>query len=262
MEQQISSEVISLAEETSSIDDTNESIDDIVENAYLEVALDDLNKNENSKTSSRQKFLSDCVLVTKEISDISKKVTLDYGEGCETRRENMVSGKIIIDFSFDIENETVTIDYSFDNFFFNDNKVEGTVHKVRKKENGDGLPETLINREITITWEGGSQSSVSAERKRVMIEGSDTDYWGDNVFEITGTRVLTKRNGVVKTSTIIEPLIRTMACRFITSGVLKIEKNDNEFKFDYGDGSCDSKGFVIKNGMTKEIQIKRRRFKN
>jgi hypothetical protein len=97
------------------------------------------------------------------------------------------------------------------------------------------------------------------ERTREWIEGSDNLIWSDNVFSITGKLTITKRNGDLRTSTIIEPLIKNMACKFLVSGLIEIEKNDKLRSIDYGNGECDDLVTLTSNGKEYEIHIRRQK---
>ena len=54
-----------------------------------------------------------------------KTVTLDFGDGCELRNGNFVSGKIIMTYERDPEAASKMITYSFEDFYFNRKNVEG-----------------------------------------------------------------------------------------------------------------------------------------
>lgn len=262
-DEQMASTDLEASYEVSELDLVNEGINDIVDNAYTEIELfavakEDLSKEEQI-SKQKDRFLSDCVTISVEMTESHKEVTLDYGDGCTTKRDDFLSGKIIMKIVKESETPSKSIDYSFDNFYFNGVNVQGTVNKVRMRQNEDGLPEAHIVKDLTVTWEDGNQASLQSDKTRVMIEGAGNFYWGDNVFKITGTRTYTKRNGVVRTSTIIEPLIRNMACRFIVSGTVEIEKNETTKTLDYGDGECDAKATVTMGDQTVEILLRKRR---
>lgn len=259
IDENLSATEMSDAYETTDIDDVSENIDDIVESAYFELASNSFSKSTDSKIQENQRFLSDCVTITKVITAQNIEVTLDYGEGCTTKKEDLLSGKIEMIITTDILEKSVTIDYSFVNFYFNGKKIEGTVNKVRIKSNNDENPRAVITRDIKIIWEDDSYALVMGERTREWIEGSDNLIWSDNVFSITGKLTITKRNGDLRTSTIIEPLIKNMACKFLVSGLIEIEKNDKLRSIDYGNGECDDLVTLTSNGKEYEIHIRRQK---
>lgn len=244
--------------ETTEIDDLSENVNDIVENAYLELDNNNLLKSEDSKTQNNNRFLSDCVTITKVITSQNIEVTLDYGDACTTKKGDVLSGKIQMLISLNIEDKSTVIDYSFDDFYFNDKKIEGSVNKIRTRSNENGNPQAVINSDIKITWEDASSSLIKGERKREWIEGADNLSWGDNVYSITGNWTISKRNGNIRTSTIVEPLIRNLACKFLVSGIVEIEKNDTKKILDYGDGECNDLASLTVEGKTYEIHLRKR----
>ncbi len=251
------SQKLTSAKTQTEIEDVSEGINEIIENAYFDIENNTALKS-NTDKNSQERFFPDCLTITKVITDNYKKVTLDFGEGCTTRNDNFLSGIIIMEISYNNGDQIVNIDYSFDNFYFNNKKVEGEVHKLRMRDNGNGNPQAIINRDIKIIWEDDSFISIKGERTREWIEGFDNDFWGDNVFLITGTWTLTKKDGTVRTATVIEPLKRKTACRFLVSGVVEIKNNDNALTLNYGNGECDSLAIVTIGDKEYEIQLKKR----
>ncbi len=258
-DEEFNSLVIEEAQEIAEIDDTSENINEIIESAYLEIATSDFFKSSEYKSQQDKRFLSDCVMITKELKDGYLEIVLDYGDGCTTKKEHEAQGKIIIHVDPSIENLTVNMTYSFDDFYINDKKIEGSVEKLRSRSNNIGNPQSQVTRNIKIIWEDGAYATIEGQRTREWIDGNDNDLWGDNVFSITGNWTITKRDGTVFTSTIIEPLIRTLACRFITSGLVEIKTNGELSQLNYGDGECDDMVTISKDGKSYEIHIRRKK---
>ena len=259
IDENLSATELSDAYETTDIDDVSDNINDIVEGAYFELANNNFSKSGDSKSNKNNRFLSDCVIITKEITPQNIEVTLDDGDSCITKKEDVLSGKIQMSISADLVDKSVTIDYTFDNFFFNGKKIEGTVNKVRSKSNENMNPQAVITRDIKIIWEDKSYALVQGERIREWIEGADNLFWADNVFSITGKWTITKRNGDIRTSTVKQPLIKNMACKFLVSGVIEIKKNDKLRSIDYGNGQCDDSAMLTFNGEDYEIHLRRKK---
>ncbi len=240
------------------IEDISESVNDIIENVYYDVDNDIATKEVDDKINEEQQFLPDCLTITKVITDGHKNITLDYGDACTTRNDNFLSGKIIIDIINNDEINTVNINYTFDDFYFNYKNVTGEVHKIRIRENENGNPQAIINKDIKITWEDGSFVTIKGERKREWIEGFGNHFWGDNVFLVTGTWMVTNKDGNVRTVTVIEPLKRKMACRYIVSGEVEIQKGDETMVLNYGNGECDDLAIVTIGDREHEIHLRKR----
>jgi len=247
------------AQEIAEIDDTSESINEIIESSYLEIATSDFFKTSEYKNQQDRRFLSDCVLISKELKEGYVEIILDYGEGCTTKRQHEAKGKIIIHIDPSIETATVNMTYSFENFYINDKKIEGSVQKLRSRTNANGNPQSQITKNIKIIQEGGAYSTIEGQRTREWIDGQGNELWGDNVFSITGNWTITKKDGTVFTTTIIEPLIRTLACRFIITGLVEIKKADTMSQLDYGSGECDDIATITKDGSSYEIHIRKKK---
>ncbi len=258
LDNEIASKDLDKAITQTEIEDVSEGVNDIVENAYLEIENNNASKSDDEK-NVEQTFFPECLTITKVISDNHKSVTLDYGDGCTTRNDNFLSGIISMEISYNTDDQTVNIDYSFDNFYFNNKKVEGEVHKIRMRKNENGYPQSVINRDITITWEDDSFVSIKGERTREWIEGFENDIWSDNVFLVTGTWTIIQKDGTIRTATVTEPLKRVMACKFLVSGEVEIQKNGESLTLNYGDGECDDLAIVTIDGTEYEIHIRKRR---
>jgi len=259
IEEESLSQEIENAYTQTEIENVSEGVNDIIENVYFDIDDYESLKSSDTKDTDEQKFLPDCLTITKVITASKKIVTLDYGDGCTTRNDNYLSGIIIVEFNFNFDDGKVVIDYTFDNFYFNYKKVEGQVHKVRTRKNENGNPQAIINSDLKITWEDESFVTIKGERKREWIEGLGNYFWSDNVFLVTGTWTITKKDGTIRTATIIEPLRREMACKFLVSGIVEIQKNDVAFTLNYGDGECDDLGIVTIDNKEYEIHLRQRR---
>ncbi len=242
------------------IDDVSEGINDIIENIYFDIENQVASKNEASKSTSILKFIPDCVIITKVITGNTKNITVDFGDGCTMHNGNVLSGKIIMDITFNGGELKAIIKSSFNNLYFNGNKVEGVVTKTLTVVNG--IPEANINSDIKIIWEDETFATITGERKRVWIEGFGNLHFGDNVFLVSGNWTITKKDGTVRNVSTVEPLRREMSCRYIVSGIVKIEQGDKEITVDYGDGECDDLAYALIDGRTIEFHIGQHRVRH
>lgn len=241
------------------IDDVSEGVNDIIENVFFDFENKSKSKNEVSKTSSVFKFLPDCVEITKVMTGASKSIIIDYGDGCTMHNENILSGKIIMDLTFNIGELKVIINASFDNFYFNGIKVEGNI--ISNHTISSGTPVSIINTDIKIIWEDGNYATISGERKRAWIEGFRNLDFGDNVFLVSGNWIITKKGGTARNVSIVEPLRREMSCRYIVSGIVIIEHGDKEITVNYGGGECDDLATALINDREFEFHIGRSQFR-
>ncbi len=250
---------LEIATTQTEIDNVSEEINDIGESIYLMYGNTIASKDSNTKYEIQGRELPECLTISKIITFDKINITLDYGDGCSNNNDNYLSGKIMLAIGFNIGEKSISIDYTFDNFYFNGKLVEGEMHKTKQKMNDNGNPVTTITKNIKITWEDGAFVTVQGERQREWVEGFGNKIWGDNVFSITGTWKTTRKNGIVRTAKITTPLIRKAACKFIVSGIVEINKNDKIITIDYGNGECDNLAMGYSNGKEYEIQLGKRK---
>ncbi|MDY7395666.1 hypothetical protein UMM65_10465 [Aureibaculum sp. 2210JD6-5] len=238
------------AETEAVIDEVSDETSVIIEEAYQTV------ETPTTKSTALERYIPDCVTITKVITQNMKTVTVDFGEGCELRNGNFVSGAIIMEYEKDPEAATKMISYSFRDFYFNRKHVEGGGSILRERMNDNGNPQSTKTFDVTVTWPDDSFAKKEGTKMREMIEGQGTKAWGDNVFLITGNWKFTKKNGTVLSATVTEPLRRELACKFLVSGVIELSKNENNALLNYGDGSCDDLATIsINGGEEREIHL-------
>jgi hypothetical protein len=239
------------AESEAEVDQVSEETSSIIEEAFL------MQEHPETKTHPiTDRYLPDCVTITVVIVQNMKTVTIDFGDGCELRNGNFVSGKILLEYENDPEAASRMITYAFENFYFNLKNVEGGGSILRERSNENGNPQSTKTFDITVTWPDGMVANKEGQKVREWIEGYDTHAWGDNVFLITGRWKFVKKNGTELTAFIIEALRRELACKFIVSGIIELSKNDNNAVLNYGDGECDDLATVsINGGEEREIHL-------
>ncbi len=249
------SEVLSTAELNTSdeIELISEEVTTLAEDIY---ASDEISFF--SKSIFTSDYLPDCVTITTVITDTSKEKTIDFGDGCELRNGNVLSGIIILSYLKDMEAATKTLNLSLENFTFNRVAVEGSAAIVRMRSNENGNPQSVAEANFDAKWPDGDTVEYAANRTREWIEGYGSGFWGDNVFLISGMATYKGKLGNLFTKTIVEPLRREMACRFIVSGIVEVSRNDATASLDFGDGSCDAVGvFTYPDGTTEEVFLRR-----
>ncbi len=232
------------AETEAEIDKASEGVSAIIEEVYLGEEFPELTKTH----PITDRYLPECVTITIVLTQNMKTVTIDFGDGCELRNGNFLSGKIILEYEKDPEAATKMISYSFDNFYFNRKNIAGGGSILRERSNENGNHQSTKTFDITVTWPDGLFASKVGVRVREWIEGQGTPAWGDNVFLITGNATFTKKNGTVLSAEVVEPLRRELACKFLVSGIVNLTKNENTGVLNYGDGACDDLATISING--------------
>ena len=236
------------AEEEAEVDKISDETSIIIEEAYL------MEESPELKSNATDRYLPDCVTITVVLVQNMKTVTIDFGDGCELRNGNFVSGKIILEYERD-PGVSAMKSFEFDGFTFNDKSVEGSGSILREKANENGNPQSTRTGDVTVTWPDGTFANKNGTKVREMIEGQGTSAWGDNVFLITGNWNFTKRNGTELSATILEALRKELACKFIVSGSVELQKNGNTAVLDYGDGACDDLATVTIGDVVREINL-------
>lgn len=246
---------IEVAQAIADGDEVAEGITDLVDQLYVE---DGMMGNRMEFSS----FFPICGIRTVkwDTAELMKTVTIDFGDGCTLANGNIVKGKVIIVFNKNRDLLLHTITVSYNNFYFNNKKVEGTTFVERLLANANGNLQSTVKIDLKITFADGLFIERKSERVREMIAGSDTlGIWGDNVFLVTGKWTTVFRNGDIYKGEIIIPLRREMSCQFLVSGSIKVQRNDRIATIDFGNGACDNKAtFTNDNGDVKEILLGKR----
>jgi hypothetical protein len=186
------------------------------------------------------------------------RITIDFGTGCTARDGKTRKGKIITEYSNSLIIPGATATTTFDGYYVNDIKVEGT-HKVT---NGS----TANNRSFTVEVDGklsrenGNFSEWNSTKTIAQVSGLGTPWVpADDVFEVTGSA-----NGAVKiadklyewNTKITNPLSKQFECRYIAKGTIGLYKNSTLVaELDYGQGDCDNKATVTVNGAQAIITL-------
>jgi hypothetical protein len=262
---------ISCQKDTSTVEQSGINIadDDAVSDAVFEdiysttdnagIILDQLVKGGDSKSTIVLADSCPSITITNpETGTWPKIITVDFGAGCSGLYDNTRMGKIIIEVTgprLEIGSKrTVT----FDNYYFNDIKVEGikVVENIGYNDN-QNLVFSVKLTDGKLTLPGGKFIERSFNHQREWIAGLLTrNIWDDECL-ITGTANGTNLEGVGYNNTITTALHWKRTCFFIVSGVVKIQREGKEdVEINYGTGDCDAKAVVTRGGESKEILLR------
>lgn len=186
-----------------------------------------------------------------------KTVTFDFGGGI-TKNGVTRKGKIIAVYTDRLIKPNARVDITFENFYINDVKIEGTKSIVNngKNANGNFTFAVIINETRKNVSKG--QLIFSANRNIEWFKGEDSETSLDDEFKITGNS-----NGVTfknknYTTNITKALVKKVGCKFIVEGTIEISIKDKLKKtLDYGNGECDNVATLTINGNSKEIILKK-----
>ncbi|HEY1869965.1 MAG TPA: hypothetical protein VGG71_02850, partial [Chitinophagaceae bacterium] len=161
--------------------------------------------------STYSHLLSPCATVTINTTVTPKQLTIDFGStNCLCYDGKYRRGKILVSFTGLYREAGSSHTITFDNYYVNDYKVEGTQTVVNNGPNAAGNLSFNININSTITDTTGKQLTYTSTRTREWVGGENTtglDGWQDDVYSITGTASGTSFNGTAYTANITSPLI-------------------------------------------------------
>jgi len=249
---------IDLADDDAVSDAIFEDIWNTVDNASIIV---DGFKGDDSKSVTVLADSCPVITITRPTQGLwPKTVTVDYGAACAGvfDNENTRSGKIIIVVTAPRLEKGSKRTVTFENYFFNGIKTEGT--KVFENMGLNANQNVVISIKLTsgkMTLPNGKKIERSFDHQREWIKGILTrNIWDDECL-VSGTASGVNINGVAYKNTIITPLHWSRACRFIVSGVVKIEREGVEpIEINYGTGDCDAKATVIRGTESREILLR------
>lgn len=211
----------------------------------------------SSSLESSLNLTGNCAIITKDT--IAKKITIDFGtSNCLCNDGKQRRGKIYVKYTGPYKQTSSVRNITFDNYFVNDNKLEGTKTITTVLGFNNSIPEwniqvngqvTMSNNQGIITW--------TSNRTRKMISGKDTPMWTDDVYTIEGTASGVSARGVNFSSSITTPLRKEIGCRWIVSGVIEHTPEDKPIrKINFGDGTCDDKAIVTVKNRDREINLR------
>ncbi len=176
-----------------------------------------------------------------------KTITIDFGDGCIGPYGRVRKGKIIVVVSNIVTSPEYSRTITFNNFFIDDFKIEGTktITKAGKTESGNPLF-TISLVEGKITSPEGKVVTKEYNRTREWITGYDTPrFRWDDEYMVTGSSSGINRNGNSYSRLIVLPLHVKNNCPWVVSGSVIISGTGYpDATLDYGDDTCDRKATI------------------
>jgi hypothetical protein len=196
------------------------------------------------------------ITVTPNDTTYPKTITIDFGDSCVGLDGKLRSGKIVLHLTGPIRKPGSVLTITFVNFYVNHIHLEGTKIISNLSENG-AVKFTVQVVGGNVTFPSGRGYKYESFKYKQQIAGMDTRIVRDDVFQITGWANVTFHSGVEIKFETIDPLIKKVACPWISDGTLKIQINDRVLKLDYGfphNGDCDNKALLTwNNGNSQRI---------
>ena len=263
----ITSEDVALAQDEVYMDALYSEVDNLVEGSLSTL---DLNNYQPGSLKSTEDMV--CAIVTVDPFDgitFPKVITIDYGEGCTVIFKNdtiTYKGQIIIALTDRYYVPGAQRIITFNDFYINGTKIEGTRTITNLGQNEDGHLEvqvTLANGKITFedgTW-ATRTSSILREWVRKEDRLEDTLYitgssFGINVLGEEYVREITEPIMMVHCYEYNYRWVRVDGTITITNSVKGVTT------IDFGDGSCESAIVLKKRGERHNLifRFRHRRF--
>lgn len=187
--------------------------------------------------------------------------TINFKDGCTLPNGNVLKGKIIITFVYQPNATSHTITYTFENFYHNELKFNGTrtvtVNLATSNANPKIHPIFTINLNLTVTLPNGKTVTVAGTKTREIIEGQNTPELADNIYQVTGNWQTTFPSGATRAASITSPLIIKLNCSNIVKGIITFTRNGETATLDFGDGTCDNTAIFTINNVSVTIILKK-----
>ena len=205
-------------------------------------------------------IMGDTVKIIRNNADST--ITVDFGtNGIVGKNGKIRKGKIIIKFTGGYWKSGSVITQTFDNYYVNGRKIEGS-RSITNNGVNNGIPSWSIQSNLTITKTNGKIITWSSTRTRTMTAGYSTPLnWYDDEYTITGIANGITSNGDAYSLTIGKPLFIKLSfspptiCKYIIDGTITYTRGSRTTTVDYGYGgitSCDNQAELDYNG-TKYI---------
>ena len=203
--------------------------------------------------------IGDCaeITITPNDSTYPKTITIDFGNGCLGRDGKFRSGAIIVHLTAPLRRPGSVVTITFRNYYVNRVHLEGT----KIISNLSDPPTHKWSVQVVggkVTFPAGRGYSYQSIKVKTQVEGMDTRIVRDDVYEITGRSQTEFNSGLTITLNTESPLVKKVACPWISDGKLKIKINDRVLYLDYGfpnNGDCDNKALLYWNNATNQKVI-------
>ena len=225
---------------------------DDVSSEVLQVTL-------NGTTGAASTTSAACATVTISPQDLTtwpKTITIDYGStGCTGINGWVRKGKISYTLTKLPRETGAVVNVSFDNYFVNGYKLEGS-YSITNNGSADAnlnITTRLVNGKIT--YPDGKWYTRTSTINWQQVAGSATASVLDDEFNVTGEAVIksSANNELITSSK--TPLLRKVTCGNFVSGQLNVAYNGIAGVLDFGGGTCDKKATLSLGTRNYEVTL-------
>jgi hypothetical protein len=232
--------------------------DNLTEDAndmFMQVAVEQNVAGNFAPPSGPSNFIPCATVTITPASGFPKTIVIDFGTSC-SYGGNTRSGKIQIVISDSVRRSGSTAVMTFDNYYINLYKVEGTYTWTNTS--------TITTRSWSRRTENGKITAPDARywlhsgmRYITQTAGVNTATITDDVFSITGDHTVANAAGATRVITVLEALQKKNACANIDKGKLKVQGPNHYALIDFGDGTCDNLATLSIDGRPSRVIILR-----
>jgi hypothetical protein len=219
---------------------------------------------DSSAAQDPKKFKGDrygvCASVVEDEENNTKTVT--FSEDCEGKRKQIRSGSIIISYS-ELKDEVGSFrEVTYDNFYLNGVKIEGTrrTEIISLDENGSKTMLTTVT-DGKMVYEDGTFKTKNASMTRyIHVENEEKIY-----STLSGNKSGVSTEGVEFSMEITTPIKFVYDCNdlgFKKRGKIPVEgvkvsmDGEQTITTDFGDGTCDTLVEVTTDGEVETVDLK------
>ena len=195
-------------------------------------------------------WIGNCATITVTGNFPAKNIKIDFGTGCIGLNGKVRRGVINILLTDSLRNPGSIATTTFENYFVNGYKREGTIVRTNTTVAGTGT--RSYNRTVT-------NGKITAPDNRVWTHSCNlniTQIAGiltlcdvrDDTYTIEGTRTVTNAEGRTRTGTTQTALQKKVSCSNIDQGILKIQGPNHYALIDFGNGTCDNQATISIDG--------------
>jgi hypothetical protein len=232
--------------------------DNLAEDAndmFMEVAVEKNVAGNFGPDPGPSNFIPCATITVTPASGFPKTIVIDFGTGC-AYGGNIRSGKINIVISDSVRKPNSTAVMTFDNYYKNLYKVEGTYTWTNTS--------TPTTRSWSRKTEGGKITAPDARywthsglRYITQTAGVGTGTIVDDIFSITGDHTVANSSGATRVITVMEALQKKNSCANIDKGKLKVQGPNHYALINFGDGTCDNLATLSIDGRPERTIILR-----
>jgi len=189
-----------------------------------------------------------------------KVLTIDFGSSNTVCFDGKYRrGKVIVSFTGLYRDSGSNHTITFDNYYVNNNKVDGSIVVINNGHNEAGNLTFSVKSALTITDTSGNTLTYNDDHVREWVAGEETkglNEWHDDVYSITGSASGTGFTGDQFTSNITSALIVALNCKWIEQGTIEFKPAGKLTRtIDFGNGDCDDKATVTIAGVSFDILL-------